>query len=1688
MKKIRWARKIMTLLLCGVLLFSDVTAKVVYAENGLETIETEESQEGHIHEEEMSDEVAESGEHDSMMAESGEPDSDFFGVDDAESVLLQGEQADLTQPVITVNGEPVKESYCESPQVTVTDEGGNLASVTVSVKTSTATKEYLIELSEDKSSCSFDMHDYRLDDGPLSVVVTIVAVDEMLNTRSESFIDGHVAGSLQRFPYEANCTEPGRSIANYICQFCGECYYQYIIENNNQPALGHRFGESETVDESSCGGSGTITRRTCTVCGYVEVQKSENYAEGGNHNWEEKSKAATCTEAGSIWKECSVCHSVKDVGTTESLGGHVYGSWETVEEADCATATIGRQESKCIHKGCQEKRTRTVAASHTWSERRTVKEASCTEAGNTAIVCTVCNTVKANSVQLLTPLGHTYEDDGDCTTDSNCARCGARIEGQEQHNLTVYEKNAQGHWQECQNTGCIYTTLAENDGQPLPHVNASGVSDCTAAWTCADCGYKVTGVRSHSLGDWQSDGNFHWRQCVNCDYQTSKSAHTLQDDYNCTTAKICTTCAAVLEEAKTHNFSDHYTYTVGMHYYACTNAGCRVSSGREAHVFNEVPKDCTKAVKCDACGYVAVSGALRHNYTNAPVHGDAEGHYQVCQNGSCEVQQRLSTAHSGGTATCESPAACSTCHMTYGEKNSNNHVSTVRRNVKEATTQDEGYTGDLYCTACETMLEKGEIIPKLTIVCTHNWVQMKDDEKSWDQCSKCGVIQNEKKHKLVKRNNASGHWDQCETCSYQTTRVPHQPKADEIDTDCTTALTCADCGYVLEAAKSGHKFNAIWAFDEKGHWHVCTNAGCNQTSEKTEHRTNDNQNCTSPVVCLDCKYALMEGRTEHNWDPVWEADESGHYQKCLNIGCAVVNRENHVAVEDDHLCTTPVICSVCSWEIEAAKKAHNFGGEYFYSSTGHWQVCQNAGCIAVQAEVAHIGGTATCSSLAVCEICGESYGDKNAENHIGGWENRGYVAPTEETEGYSGDCYCLSCGEILEEGRILDKLTAGHDHVFDVHRNDDSHHWLECRCGMRSEYRLHKMSEWKSDNTHHWQVCENCSYIVREVHVFVNNMCNTCGVFSPEFNVPEALWITDIADCTYTGKAIVPEFKVYDHSTLLTAGVDYTVKYKNNTNVGTATVTITGKGNYTSFVTTNFTIVPKNLNNSDMTVDNLTVLYNNKVQKPVPNVLWGSKKLKYKTDFTVIYPDSSADAYKKAGSYAIVVSGKGNYTGDRTVLLNITDQKLISKVSVTKIANQNWTGGAIIPTVTVKNGKESLTEGTHYQVSYENNVEVGTATAVITGIGDYAGVKRVTFKIVGSSLSRANVTGLSNLAYTGEPLKQDESAVTLTIGKGTAAEKLVQGQDYTVSYTNNMKVGKGTIIFTGINKYKGSTLKKTFSIQAYNIAEDELGKVRVIVAESAQYSKGGAKPDVTVIFDGETLEAGRDYTLTYANNRAVNDGTGTKIPTVTVKGKGGFTGARGAVSFIITARELSSLESRAVAADKAWTGKANSHTTAVTVTDVDGQKLKAGTDYALTYEYSEQTVLEDGTRREAGDEVLKTDIIPVNTKLCAVATAKGGNYSGSVKAEYCLVKYSLAKARVTVSPRTYTGAAIELGKDDITVMLNGQKVSMENYEIVEGSYKNNVRKGTATVTIHGCGENFGGTKVISFKIVQRKLQ
>ena len=94
-----------------------------------------------------------------------------------------------------------------------------------------------------------------------------------------------------------------------------------------------------------------------------------------------------------------------------------------------------------------------------------------------------------------------------------------------------------------------------------------------------------------------------------------------------------------------------------------------------------------------------------------------------------------------------------------------------------------------------------------------------------------------------------------------------------------------------------------------------------------------------------------------------------------------------------------------------------------------------------------------------------------------------------------------------------------------------------------------------------------------------------------------------------------------------------------------------------------------------------------------------------------------------------IVTGIGNYRGTAKGTFRLTKSSIAGASVTTESASYPITGKARCPKPIVKVGNRTLTLGTDYTLSYKNNVKVGTAIVIVTGIGNYTGVAKGTFKL-----------------------------------------------------------------------------------------------------------------------------------------------------------------------------------------------------------------------------------------------------------------------------------------------------------------------------------------------------------------------
>ncbi len=294
----------------------------------------------------------------------------------------------------------------------------------------------------------------------------------------------------------------------------------------------------------------------------------------------------------------------------------------------------------------------------------------------------------------------------------------------------------------------------------------------------------------------------------------------------------------------------------------------------------------------------------------------------------------------------------------------------------------------------------------------------------------------------------------------------------------------------------------------------------------------------------------------------------------------------------------------------------------------------------------------------------------------------------------------------------------------------------------------------------------------------------------------------------YTESAIEPPVTVTVDGKELVKGTDYTVEYKDNVNAGEATITITGIGNYKGSVEKKFTIkeLKIDIRGYVATLNPDTTIYNGEVQKPAITVTPQTTltrsiaSLEEDKEFKVSYKLNGEDVAgpKKAGVYTVVITGVGNFINSIEATYTITAKELTNEMVTVDVADEGVesTGSAIEPTVTVKDGKTVLVEGTDYEVKYSNNVEPGVATVTVKGIGNYKGTVNKTFTITSKyyyvtgvvRFSSGRVIKFAKVTLTGTDYLGNEVVRTTKTDKhGKYTIKNLKKGNYIVTYRNESK-------------------------------------------------------------------------------------------------------------------------------------------------------------------------------------------------------------------------------------------------------------------------------------------------------------
>ena len=316
--------------------------------------------------------------------------------------------------------------------------------------------------------------------------------------------------------------------------------------------------------------------------------------------------------------------------------------------------------------------------------------------------------------------------------------------------------------------------------------------------------------------------------------------------------------------------------------------------------------------------------------------------------------------------------------------------------------------------------------------------------------------------------------------------------------------------------------------------------------------------------------------------------------------------------------------------------------------------------------------TADGYTLHKCSVCGTSYKDSTTKATGHSYGNSVVTKqPTCTSEGTKTKT-CTKCNATVTE-----KLPAkGHTAVTDkgypatctTAGKTDGSHCSVCNTVIKAQTVInatgHKSSGWITDKA-----------VSIGVKGSMHKECTVCKKVLETAEIPALSRISiskasvtlSTSTYAYDGKAKKPGVTVKLNGKTLKNSTDYTVSYSNNTKVGTATVKITGKGNYTGSVSKTFKI--KN-NFKKATVSGISnKSYTGKNITQSITVKYNGKTLKNGTDYTVSYSSN-----KKIGTATVKIAGKGSYTGTitKTFKINPAKQEIQKLTAKSKAFFVDW--------------------------------------------------------------------------------------------------------------------------------------------------------------------------------------------------------------------------------------------------------------------------------------------------------------------------------------------------------------------------------------------------------------------------------
>ena len=427
--------------------------------------------------------------------------------------------------------------------------------------------------------------------------------------------------------------------------------------------------------------------------------------------------------------------------------------------------------------------------------------------------------------------------------------------------------NATTGWITCDNgstrvaPGTYYVRYKENDNYLASavsaaltvkaHTHSGGNTTCQKKAVCDGCGQEYGEL-----------GNHKFTETVSKMYL--KSAATCQSP--AVYYKSCLVCDEKSSETFEYgekDFSNHIgnTYLVGQKEATCYAEGY------------------TGDTYCSTCNHEIERGTSIAKNAHNPASvwtTDETDHWKECQTVGCgNIIDKAH--HSGGEATCVNKAICEVCKIEYGDVDATNHKNTEIRGTTDPTCCEAGYTGDKWCTDCNTKIESGSEISS-----TGNHT---DVDGKWE-------------------SDGTNHWH---TCYFGTKFDITAHNGGEAT--CKSPAECSECG---------HSYGPLDANNHKGTTYL----------KNQKEATCFEEGYTGDTYCSDCNEKIADGQSivknAHNPASVWTTNEHDHWKECQTVGCGnVIDKAAHSGGEAT--CVSKAVCEVCKaqyGDVDATNHKH----------------------------------------------------------------------------------------------------------------------------------------------------------------------------------------------------------------------------------------------------------------------------------------------------------------------------------------------------------------------------------------------------------------------------------------------------------------------------------------------------------------------------------------------------------------------------------------------------------------------------------------------------------------------------------------------------------------------------------------------------------------------------------------------